>query len=106
HRAPAPRLPCGGRRNFEGSRGPGSLHRDVSWKGVCVSRRGWALFALMSVIWGVPYLLIKVADTGVSVPVLVFARVAVGAAVLLALPVWRRPIRALPPPSGGLALFA
>jgi drug/metabolite transporter (DMT)-like permease len=41
------------------------------------------LFALMSVIWGVPYLLIKVADSGVSVPVLVAARVTVGAALLL-----------------------
>jgi drug/metabolite transporter (DMT)-like permease len=39
----------------------------------------------MSVIWGVPYLMIKVAVEGVSVPVLVFARTAVGAAVLLPL---------------------
>ena len=43
------------------------------------------LFALMSVIWGVPYLMIKVAVEGVSVPVLVFARTAIGAAVLLPL---------------------
>jgi drug/metabolite transporter (DMT)-like permease len=51
-----------------------------------VSRRGWVLFALMSVIWGVPYLMIKVAvEGGVSVPVLVFERTAVGAAVLLPL---------------------
>jgi drug/metabolite transporter (DMT)-like permease len=38
-----------------------------------MSRRGWALFAAMGVIWGVPYLMIKVADGGVAVPVLVFA---------------------------------
>lgn len=50
-----------------------------------MSRRGWALFALMSLIWGIPYLMIKVAVEGVSVPVLVFARTAVGAAVLLPL---------------------
>ncbi|WP_119726329.1 DMT family transporter [Thermomonospora amylolytica] len=51
-----------------------------------MSRRGWVLFALMSVIWGVPYLMIKVVvEGGVSVPVLVFARFAVGAAVLLPL---------------------
>jgi drug/metabolite transporter (DMT)-like permease len=31
------------------------------------------LFAAMSVIWGIPYLLIKVAVDGVSPPVLVFA---------------------------------
>lgn len=36
-----------------------------------MSRRGWLLFAAMGVIWGIPYLLIKVADGGVSVPVLV-----------------------------------
>jgi len=50
-----------------------------------MSRRGWFLFALMGVVWGIPYLLIKVAVEGVSVPVLVFVRTAVGAAVLLPL---------------------
>jgi drug/metabolite transporter (DMT)-like permease len=47
-----------------------------------LSRRGWLLFAAMSVIWGIPYLLIKVADGGVSVPVLVCTRVALGSALL------------------------
>src|SRR5687767_13103534 len=37
----------------------------------------------MGVIWGLPYLMIKVAVEGVSVPVLVFARTAVGAVLLL-----------------------
>jgi drug/metabolite transporter (DMT)-like permease len=50
-----------------------------------VSLRGWVLFAAMSVIWGIPYLLIKVAVEGVSAPVLVLARTAIGAAVLLPL---------------------
>ena len=71
-----------------------------------MSRRGWVLFALMSVIWGVPYLLIKVADTGVSVPVLVFARVAVGAAVLLPIAIWRGQIRVLAGRWWWLAVFA
>ncbi len=48
-----------------------------------MSRRGWALFAAMSVIWGIPYLLIKVAVGGVPAPVLVLARVGVGSALLL-----------------------
>jgi drug/metabolite transporter (DMT)-like permease len=52
---------------------------------VVVTKRGWVLFSLMAVIWGVPYLMIKVAVEGVSNPVLVFARTAVGAAVLLPL---------------------
>ena len=50
-----------------------------------MSSRGWLLFIAMSIIWGIPYLLIKIAVEGVSVPVLVFARTAVGAAVLLPL---------------------
>ncbi|MFG1998162.1 DMT family transporter [Spirillospora sp. NPDC048911] len=48
-----------------------------------MSRRGWVLFALMSVLWGIPYLMIKVAVEGVSVPVLVFARTGLGAVLLL-----------------------
>ena len=48
-----------------------------------MSRRGWLLFAAMGVIWGIPYLLIKVADEGVSVPVLVCTRVALGSLLLL-----------------------
>ena len=60
-----------------------------------MSRRGWVLFALMSVIWGMPYLFIKVADGGVSVPVLVFTRLAVAAALLLPLAIRRRQIAGL-----------
>jgi drug/metabolite transporter (DMT)-like permease len=51
-----------------------------------MSSRGWAAFAAMSAIWGVPYLFIKVAvDAGLSPAFVSFARVAIGAAVLLAL---------------------
>src|SRR6478609_1976748 len=48
-----------------------------------MSRRGWALFLAMSVIWGVPYLLIKVAVGEVPPVVVVFCRCLVGAAILL-----------------------
>jgi len=48
-----------------------------------VSRRGWVLFLAMSVIWGVPYLLIKVAVDEVSPVMVVFARCVIGAALLL-----------------------
>ena len=57
-----------------------------------MSSRGWILFLAMSIIWGIPYLLIKIAVEGVSVPVLVFTRVAVGAAVLLPLALSRRTV--------------
>jgi drug/metabolite transporter (DMT)-like permease len=72
-----------------------------------VSRRGWVLFLTMSVIWGVPYLLIKVVDDGgVSVPVLVLARVGVGAALLLPVALRRRQLSALRPYWRWLAVFA
>jgi drug/metabolite transporter (DMT)-like permease len=71
-----------------------------------VSRRGWVLFTIMSVIWGVPYLLIKVADGGVSVPVLVFARVAIGSAVLLPLAIRQGQIRVLAAHWRWLTIFA
>src|SRR5580698_8407756 len=60
----------------------------------------------MGVIWGVPYLLIKVAVGGVSPPVLVLARVAVGAALLLPLAIRRREIRPLLPHWRWVLLFA
>jgi drug/metabolite transporter (DMT)-like permease len=61
---------------------------------------------MLSVIWGVPYLLIKVADGGVAVPVLVFARVAIGAAVLLPIAIRRGQIRVLAGHWRWLAVFA
>ena len=71
-----------------------------------MSRRGWAMFAAMSVIWGLPYLLIKVAVGGVPVPVLVLARVSLGAALLLPIALRRRQFAAIRPVWPWLALFA
>ena len=70
-----------------------------------MSRRGWLLFAAMGVIWGIPYLLIKVADGGVSVPVLVFTRVALGSLLLLPAAVRGGYLGALKGHLGWLALF-
>ena len=47
-----------------------------------MSRRGWVLFGAMCVIWGVPYLLIRVAVRDLSPECVVFFRTA-GATVLL-----------------------
>jgi drug/metabolite transporter (DMT)-like permease len=71
-----------------------------------VSRRGWVMFIAMCVIWGIPYLLIKVADTGVSVYVLVLARVGIGAALLLPLAIRSGQLRVLVPYWRWLVLFA
>lgn len=58
-----------------------------------MSRRGWVLFVAMSLIWGVPYLLIKVAVQELSPTTLVFLRCALAAAVLLPWAVARRQVR-------------
>ncbi len=51
-----------------------------------MSARAWAVFAAMSVIWGTPYLLIKVALEGGAPPLLVvWGRVLIAAVVLLIL---------------------
>lgn len=71
-----------------------------------MSRRGWWLFAAMSLIWGVPYLLIKVAVGGVAPPVLVLARVSIGAALLLPIAISRRELAPLLPHWRWLVLFA
>lgn len=50
-----------------------------------MSRRGAALFALMSVVWGIPYLLIKVSVRHLSPAMVVECRTAIGALVLMPL---------------------
>lgn len=48
-----------------------------------MTRRGWALFGAMAVIWGIPYLLIKIAVGELTPASLVLLRTAIGAALLL-----------------------
>ena len=51
-----------------------------------MSARAWTLFAAVSTLWGIPYLFIKIGvDGGVPPVVLAWARLVLGAAVLLAL---------------------
>jgi drug/metabolite transporter (DMT)-like permease len=64
------------------------------------------LFAVMCVVWGIPYLLIKVAVGGVAVPVVVFARTALGALVLLPLALRSGQLSALRSHWRPLAAFA
>jgi drug/metabolite transporter (DMT)-like permease len=58
-----------------------------------MSRRGWLLFAAMCVIWGIPYLLIKVAVDDISPAALVLARTAIAALLLLPIAAARRELR-------------
>jgi drug/metabolite transporter (DMT)-like permease len=51
-----------------------------------MSRRGWALFLLTGLLWGIPYLFIKVAvdpDNGFTPAIVVCLRTAIGAAILI-----------------------
>src|SRR5205809_5210506 len=48
-----------------------------------MTRRGWALFAAMALIWGVPYLLIKIAVADLTPITLVFLRTGIGALLLV-----------------------
>ena len=62
-----------------------------------MTRRGLVLFAAMCVIWGIPYLLIKVAVADVSPVALVFMRTAMGAVLLVPIAAARDHIRPLLP---------
>jgi drug/metabolite transporter (DMT)-like permease len=62
-----------------------------------VTRRGWILFAAMGLIWGIPYLFIKIAVSELSPASLVFLRTAIGAALLLPVAAARRDLRPLLP---------
>ena len=62
-----------------------------------MSRRGWFLFVAMSVIWGCPYLLIRVAVREMSPATLVFARTLPAAILLIPLAVHRGLLRPLIP---------
>jgi drug/metabolite transporter (DMT)-like permease len=54
-----------------------------------MSRRAWGAFAAVSVLWGLPYLFIKIADDGGMPPLdLAWTRIALGAVVLVAIS-WR-----------------
>lgn len=71
-----------------------------------MTTRAWVLFALCSVIWGVPYLFIKVAvDGGVPPAFVAWARVALGAALLLPLALRRGALRGLWGHAGAIAAY-
>jgi len=58
-----------------------------------MTRRGLVLFGLMSFIWGIPYLFIRVAVEEISPSVLVLGRTAIAAAILLPIAILRVDLR-------------
>lgn len=60
-----------------------------------MTRRGLVLFGLMSIIWGIPYLFIRVAVGEITRATLVFARTGVATVILLPIALARVDIRAV-----------
>jgi drug/metabolite transporter (DMT)-like permease len=58
-----------------------------------MSRRALLLFALMSIIWGIPYLFIRIAVAEVTPATLVLGRTAIAAAILLPFALTRTDLR-------------
>jgi len=58
-----------------------------------MSKRGWLLFTAMAVIWGIPYLLIKVSLRGLGPVDLVFVRFVLGAVLLVPIALTRVEVR-------------
>ena len=71
-----------------------------------MSRRGALLFAAMCVIWGIPYLLIKVAVDDMSPSVLVLGRTAMATLLLMPIALARKELRPLLPYWLPLVAFA
>ena len=70
-----------------------------------MTRRAWLLFIALSVIWGIPYLLIKVAVQELTPASLVFLRTTIGALLLLPGVMRRGDLRALLPRWRPILLF-
>ncbi|HST15961.1 MAG TPA: DMT family transporter [Gaiellaceae bacterium] len=60
-----------------------------------MTRRGAVLFAAMCFIWGIPYLMIRVAVRELAPVTLVFFRTSIGAALLVPFAMWRSELRPL-----------
>ena len=62
-----------------------------------MTTRGWALFLAMGLIWGIPYLFIKIAVGEFSPAMVVFGRTAIGTVLLLPIALARTDLRTLRP---------
>jgi drug/metabolite transporter (DMT)-like permease len=71
-----------------------------------MTRRGWLLFITMCVIWGLPYLFIRIAVEHLAPPTLVCVRTAAAALVLLPIALARREVAAVLASWRPLVLFA
>ena len=69
--------------------------------------RAWVLFILASVIWGVPYLFIKIAvDGGLSPAFIAWSRITLAAALLLPIAIRRKALVGLRERAGPIVGYA
>lgn len=71
-----------------------------------MSRRGWLLFSLVGVLWGIPYLFMKVAVEELSIAVIVFSRLAIGAALLVPIAIHQGAFRNIRPHMKNVLFYA
>ena len=71
-----------------------------------MSRRSWWHFSLVGLLWGVPYLFMRVAVREYQPTVIVFSRVLIGAALLLPIAIKRNAIKPAIPYFKYIALYA
>ena len=55
-----------------------------------MSKKNWSLFIAVGILWGIPYLLIRVAVRDLSPAMVVFSRVVIGALILVPLAIRRK----------------
>jgi hypothetical protein len=60
-----------------------------------MSKRGWALFVALGIIWGMPYLLMRIAVGTIDPLVVAFGRTLVGSLLLLPLALHRKVLLSL-----------
>jgi drug/metabolite transporter (DMT)-like permease len=60
-----------------------------------MTRKGWLLFILMSLFWGIPYFFIKIAVRELDPVVVVFARIGIAAIVLIPVAIQRHVLSAV-----------
>jgi drug/metabolite transporter (DMT)-like permease len=71
-----------------------------------VSKRGWILFVALGIIWGTPYLFIRIAVADLSPAIVVFSRVIIAAALLLPIAIHQGHARTLRTHWKGILTFA
>ena len=71
-----------------------------------MSKRGWILFVALGIIWGTPYLFIRIAVTDLSPAVVVFCRVLIATALLLPIAIHQGQARTLRTHWKGILAFA